>query len=198
MYDIATPEPANCALFLVMTLGIAGIFHTAWLRSSGLRLFAQPIDFGKSFRDRRIFGDNKMWRGLIMMPLAAALVFALFAAARDLLPPWIERGMWHLSAYQFALLGFVAGAAFMLAELPNSFLKRRLGVAPGFAPRQPALAVFCFVLDRVDSVLGTLIALSLFVPLALMTWWWALFFGALVHAFFSTLLYFLHLKARPL
>jgi CDP-archaeol synthase len=196
--NIALPDPVSCALFLAVTLGIAGIFHTAWLRWQGSRLFARPIDFGKRIRGKRIFGDNKMWRGLMLMPPAAAAVFALFAANRQMLPEWIEQGMWQLPVHQFALLGAVAGASFMLAELPNSFLKRQLDVAPGGAPRQPALAVFCFVLDRLDSVLGTLIVLSFLVPLTLATWAWTLFFGASMHALFSTLLYVLKLKARPL
>ena len=85
----------------------------------------------------------------------------------------------------------------MLAELPNSFLKRRLGVAPGDAPASPGLRLFCFVLDRSDSTLGVLLALSLLLPVHPLTWVWALLFGAGLHWLFSFWLYRLRLKKRP-
>ena len=107
-----------------------------------------------------------MWRGFVVMPPAAAIAFWAVGSLRPGLPRWLASGMWELSSAQYAAVGLACGFAFMLAELPNSFLKRQLDVAPGMAPRGRGLAAAFFVLDRVDSVLGVLIILTALLPVA--------------------------------
>ena len=99
---------------------------------------------------------------------------------------------------QYALLGLACGLAFMLAELPNSFVKRQLGIGPGLPASRPLLRAVFFVVDRCDSVLGVLIAASLLVPLPAATWYWVLLLGPCVHAVFSVMLHRLGVKARAL
>jgi len=186
------------AVFLVFSMSAAGVAHVAWLRSAAARRFTQPIDMGCTFRARRVFGENKMLRGFVVMPPAAAVTFALFGAAREHMPSWLAQGVWDLQPAQFALLGFACGLAFMLAELPNSFVKRQLAIVPGHAPSSPLLRVLFFVIDRCDSVLGVLIVASLLVPVQALTWVWVLVLGPLLHALFSVLLHRLGVKARAL
>ena len=50
-----------------------------------------------------------------------------------------------------ALYGFLLGAGVVLGELPNSFLKRRLGIAPG-EKRPSPLGVALAVYDQADFV----------------------------------------------
>jgi hypothetical protein len=50
----------------------------------------------------------------------------------------------------------------MLSELPNSLLKRQLGVAPG-AAGQGAAGVLFYVLDQIDMLVGVWIVLGLVV-----------------------------------
>jgi CDP-2,3-bis-(O-geranylgeranyl)-sn-glycerol synthase len=155
------------------------------------------MDFGKSLRGHRIFGDNKMWRGLVVMPLASSFAFAIFAANRDELPVWLQAGLWLLPIADYALLGFSCGLAFMLAELPNSFLKRQMDITPGGVSQIRELAVCCLLFDRFDSSLGVLLALQLQVPLSWQTWLYTLGIGGGIHWIFSYLLYLLGIKARP-
>jgi len=196
--QIASPDPFSNALFLVVALSLAGLVHSAWLHSPHSHRFASPIDGGKTYRGQPVFGKNKTWRGLMVMPLAGAFFFAALAALRDSLPSWYADGLWHLPVSTYAWLGLISGLSFMLAELPNSFLKRRLSIPPGGTGQQPMLKLLCFVFDRVDSVLGVLLALSVCVPMTLYAWLWALIFGAAAHGGFSVLLYVLGVKARPL
>jgi hypothetical protein len=56
--------------------------------------------------------------------------------------------------------GAIYGLGYVLGELPNSFLKRRLGVAAG--DRSPRFGSLQYVADQVDSVIGCLIALRTF------------------------------------
>jgi len=186
------------AIFLVVAMSLAGVAHLAWLRSRWSKQFGQPLDAGLTFRGRRVFGANKMLRGLLVMPLAAALSFPALGSLRERLPGWLGGDIWDLTAGDYALLGFACGLAFMLAELPNSFLKRQLDVPPGEAPRQKWLKSVCFVLDRCDSVLGVMAVVAMTLPVPAQTWLWVFILGPASHALFSTLLHGIGEKARPL
>lgn len=192
-----TPPALSCAVFVVLALALAGVAHVAWLRSRWSRRFALPLDGAATWRGQRLFGANKTWRGLMVMPLAAALGFGLAAQFRTYLPIWLANGIWNAPVSRLALAGLLCGLAFMLAELPNSLLKRQMGIAPGQAPQQPLLRTWCLVIDRIDSTLGALIVLSLMLPLPAMTWFWVPLFGISLHWTFSYAMYLLKLKSRP-
>ena len=50
---------------LVPTI-LAGVMVMLWCKLPILKAIAKPIDFGKNFTDgRRIFGDNKTWKGML-------------------------------------------------------------------------------------------------------------------------------------
>lgn len=196
--SLLMPVAFPCAIFLVLSLSIAGCIHTIWLWSKFSLALATPIDFGKTFAGKRIFGNNKMWRGLVAMPIASSLIFVAISAMRNKLPMWLQDGLWDLPSYAYAILGFSCGFTFMLAELPNSFFKRRLNVAEGTAPKNKLLASFCFLLDRFDSTLGALLALQLQVPISWQIWVYTLGIGGVMHWIFSYILYLLKVKARPL
>jgi CDP-archaeol synthase len=186
------------AAFLLIAMSAAGAAHVLWLRTALSRRFAWPVDGGLTFRGRRLFGDNKRVCGFMVLPPVGALTFLLLGGGREVLPAFFADGLWRLSAGQYAGLGLGCGFAFMLAELPNSFLKRQLGIAPGQAPLQPLLRPVVLLADRFDSVLGVLLALSLVVPVPLATWFWVLAFGPAVHAAFSIAMHGLGIKARAL
>ncbi len=59
----------------------------------------------------------------------------------------------RLRVAYLGLLGLAVGTAAMLAELPNSLLKRRLGIAPGVQARG-MLGVPFHVIDQVDVLFG--------------------------------------------
>lgn len=184
-----------CATFVVTGLSAAGIAHVLWVKSHLSSRFDQPLDCGLNWRGRRVFGRNKMLRGLMLMPLASSAAFALLAAAISAHSAMAEVGLWPLSVTGYAALGFACGLAFMLGELPNSFLKRQLDVPPGGSPQQRWLRLVCGLLDRLDSTLGALITLSLLVPVSLPLWIWALLLGPLSHALFSA---WLHAAGRTI
>jgi hypothetical protein len=65
------------------------------------------------------------------------------------------------------------------------------------APASRAGTALVFVVDRVDSILGMLVAISLVVPTPWMTWTYVLLIGPGIHLAFSALLYRIGVKARP-
>ena len=131
-------ELAEGAL-LTATLFVGFILHGLCIRLRALRGFAMPIE-------RRWFGENKTYRGVICVALGTAVGFVLI----DL--RFLSTGGWH-RATELALLGLLVGTAAMLAELPNSFLKRRMGIAPG-AQTGGIRGVAFHVLDQIDVVFG--------------------------------------------
>ena len=97
----------------------------------------------------RLFGANKTVRGAIVMSsgtAAATLALHRVPAYRERLPAELRTAgpLRH---------GALLGAAVVLGELPNSALKRRLGIAPGERAGSP-LGVVLAIHDQADFVLA--------------------------------------------
>ncbi len=137
--------PEGLLLFLPV-LG-APLLHAPVLALDLLRALKRPLDGGATLRGRRLLGDNKTWRGALVMvggPLLATLVLAQWPAWWDALPAEVrDAGP--------APVGLLIGLGVVLGELPNSFLKRQAGIAPGTQRRSPA-GLALTVLDQVDFV----------------------------------------------
>ena len=133
--------------------GLASRFDWfAWL--------ARPVDFGRRFRGRRLFGDNKKLRGVLTGGVGAAAVFAVQATVLHGVA-----GLKELEAFDYAavspwLFGFCLGAAAMLSELANSFAKRQLDIPPGRQAQGRWGPVF-HVVDQVDLLLGAWLVIAL-------------------------------------
>jgi CDP-diglyceride synthetase len=135
------------ALWVFVPVLGAPIVHAPILRwdlLSGLKL---PLDGGLELRGRRLFGANKTLRGLLAMVggvLAAAALLSLWPWYWHKLPDQIQdAGPW--------LYGLLLGMGVVLGELPNSFIKRRLGIAPGAQRRSPA-GTLISIYDQGDFV----------------------------------------------
>ncbi len=127
----------------------AALAHAPVLRYDLLKPLKRPIDGGSG-----VFGDNKTWRGALMMwsgTVAGTLALDRVEEFRERLPA-------ELRETPPAVYGALLGAAVVLGELPNSFAKRRLGIAPGghrLSPAGAAIALF----DQADFVLAAWFAL---------------------------------------
>jgi len=117
-------------LLLVPFLG-APLLHAPVLRFDLFRRLKRPLDGGRTFRGQRLFGDNKTWRGALFMSsgvLLATLILSFVPGYWRRLPePLQSRSPW--------LLGGLLGLAVVVGELPNSFFKRQLRIAPGARQR---------------------------------------------------------------
>jgi hypothetical protein len=185
-------DPLACAAFLLTAFVLAGTAQTAWFATRCSHPFAVPIDGGLRWRGRRLLGANKTVRGFVVMVPAAAAAFALLALA---IAPR-EAGLWPLTAAQYAALGAWAGFGFMAGELPNSLVKRRLGIEPGESAAGRLAAAAQFAADRLDSGLGMLAAVGLAVPVPGATWAVVLLVGPAIHWSFSVVMFRLGIKPR--
>ena len=191
-------NPWACALVVILAYTISGLVQTAWLKTALSMRFALPLDGGHTVLGRRIFGANKTWRGVVVLVPATALAFVVVASGLEqLVGGALSRRVWPLPLRQWACLGALSAVGYVLAELPNSFVKRQMGIAPGQAARTPWARAFCFLMDQVDSTFGVLLGIAVVVPTtwqfcALVVW-----LGAVWHWCFACLLYLLGVKQRP-
>lgn len=140
-----------------LLVGLA--FHGLCIKFGWLAWLARPIDAGATLRGRRLFGANKTWRGLVAVALGTAAGFGVQTVVHRV-GDWRSVELLTYSNPGVVGLGLAMGAAAMLSELPNSLLKRQLGVAPGAAGRG-AKGVLFYVLDQIDMLVGVWIVLGL-------------------------------------
>lgn len=184
------------ASVLISIFVIAGIAHSFWLRSRVSRFFNYPIDANCTLFGKRIFGDNKSWRGFVVIVPLVGLLFCVFGSLLPLAPENFRTGLWDLTPTQYTIIGFFSGLGFMLGELPNSFIKRQLHIQPGKLPMTSVSRLLFSVLDRIDSIVGMLIVLSLFVFIPFWSWIIILLVGPIFHLGFSLLLWKFGVKER--
>jgi hypothetical protein len=123
--------------------------HAPVLRYDLLPSLKRPLDLGAAPGGKRLLGDNKTVRGALMMAggtLAGALALHRLPAYRGRLPP-------ELRAAGPLRHGALLGAAVVLGELPNSIVKRRLGIGPGERAPSP-FGVVLAIHDQADFVFG--------------------------------------------
>lgn len=142
----------------------SGVFHMVVVKQRWLAALALPLDGGRSWRGHRLFGDNKTWRGVVVMIGAGALIGAVqgalgggaLAQVSALGDTWLVAPTPVGYALQYGGAHALLGLGYALGELPNSFLKRQLAIAPGTTGAGLVGAVF-FLLDQADSVAACLL-----------------------------------------
>ena len=101
--------------------------HAPVLSLDLLKGLKRPLDGGATWRGRRLFGDNKTWRGALVI-VAGVLVTTLLLSYWDW---WWSRIPGDLRDAGALPYGLLLGLGVVLGELPNSFLKRQLDIQPG-------------------------------------------------------------------
>ncbi|MCH6562215.1 MAG: CDP-archaeol synthase [Myxococcales bacterium] len=181
-------------LFLPLLAGL--IVHGLCIKYSWLAFSARPLDHEKRLRGVRLFGANKTWRGILAVAAGSAGFLCLQTEVLHGIPGARGLELFDYASVNGVLLGFTLGAASMLAELPNSLLKRQLGVAPGSAVRG-RWAVLFYVLDQVDMLLGAWLVLAFVMPVTLQGIALSVCFLFVVHQLFSVFGYLFGMRATP-
>ena len=91
------------------------------------------------------------------------------------------------TVYFNLLSGALFGFAYMIFELPNSFLKRRFDIDAGSRGRFP-VNVFTFVYDQIDSMIGVMLVLAILARLSLMQYILAVILGGITHVLVNMIL----------
>ncbi|MBI3780323.1 MAG: CDP-archaeol synthase [candidate division NC10 bacterium] len=179
-------------LWLAAPVMLAAAIHIVVIRWNFLSSLTMPLDFGRRFRGERLFGNNKTCRGAIVMIAGSSVGMALQQVVRVRTLELFDYG-----AVNAWLWGGLLGLGFIVAELPNSFLKRQCGVPPG----QQAIGTIYWLfttLDQLDSVIGCLLALAIVWTPPWQVVVTALLLCSLVHIAFNLVFVHLGLKRRAL
>lgn len=147
-------------LFLPLLVGLA--LHGFCIKYDVLTFFCHPIDRGRSFRGKRIFGDNKTYRGVVAVSLGTAIGFGLQSLLLHRITSIRGIELFDYEFFKSLALGLAVGVAAMLSELPNSSIKRRFEIAPGSVAKGWKRAIF-YVYDQIDFLLGAWLVLAVVV-----------------------------------
>ena len=138
-----------------------------------------------------LFGRNKTWRGLVVLPILTAIGVLLFAPLDH-----VMRSDFSYRNYSQIGLGFLLGLAYVLFELPNSWIKRKLQIPEGQRPQK--YKWFFTLLDQGDSALGAVFVYLGFSDISLELAVQFVLYAIGIHMFFNGFLYLIGLRKEPL
>ena len=148
------------------------------------------MDFGLTFRGKRVFGSHKTVRGLIVGIIFATLTLWLQQLAFEHIG-WVSSWVTYVdySTLPTLILGPLFAIGALLGDAIESFFKRQKGVAPGEG---------WFPFDQIDYIVGGAIATWAFVPLSLKQYVLLIFLWFLTHVIATTIGYLIGVKDKPI
>lgn len=178
------------ALWFLLPAAAANSAPVFAAAAPGLKHLNAPIDGGRTFRNKLLFGPHKTWRGIVVGILVATIVF------------WLEQLLFEQSTsvrsltdtvpyshLPTLLLGPLFGLGALGGDAAKSFLKRQKGIASGdrWLP-----------FDQLDYIIGAVIVSLPFVILTPLQYLliFILWFG--MHVLATSIGYLLGLKAKPI
>ena len=170
---------------------LAGIFNMIFVKTNFYKDHNYPIDCFKNFKDgKRIFGDNKTYIGFFSMIIFSTLFQCAFGYIYHNFDISVDTYLYYDNTFLFnTFIGFLYGFTYMISELPNSFIKRRIGIPPGKTTNK-----LFFVVDQFDSIVGVMFILYLFSGISISRYLCYVFIGGVTHLMINTVL--LKIKIR--
>jgi hypothetical protein len=157
-------EPASIShnelIFFIgalIPLIISNVLHMVLVKKNGLPSLSIPIN-------SIWFGPNKTLRGFVFVPIVNGFVYLAVNWPGGCLLSGLDSHYYLYQAMHFGdincvnlllqqtLIGALYGLFYMLFELPNSWIKRRMGIAAGDSSSRSRW--FFTLLDKTDSSIG--------------------------------------------
>lgn len=181
----------------LMSTVISGILNMIWCKLNILKFLKKPIDFNKNFIDgKRVFGDNKTWKGLFGYILFNMLITVVWGnvCAFSGVEKYNYLYVNYPNIFKYNLMfGLLLGLGYSLFELPNSFFKRRLDIVSGKTAKG-IKKIFFLILDQADSVIGCVLVVSIFYKMSFSFYMIYVLVGTVTHILLNMLLYCLKLR----
>lgn len=177
---------------------LAGILNMLVVRRKWFKDRARPIDGGRLLGDnKRIFGDNKTGLGIVTMvvcSMATHVVFGILCKNMVYLQSLNQLYLYHENTPGYNLfVGAVMGLAYMGFELPNSLIKRRLGIGEGETQKGVKGRIF-LVIDQIDSLFGVIFVLVILAGISVKQYFGYIALGGLTHFTVNLILYKLRIR----
>lgn len=171
------------ALLAIIAAVVGGVLHMIAVKKDWMPFLKIPVS-------RHLFGENKTLRGFVLMPLlsipGAYLGYLLLGG--------YQRLTININETPWFIFGLLVGFAYVLFELPNSFIKRRMGIAPGETVMKGRLLMV--MADNLDSSIGVGIIIYVCFKAPLPTALSVVFLGPIVGLGVKRLLYLVELKRK--
>lgn len=186
----------------LMSVILAGVTNMVFCKYPMFEKLNRPMDAGHHWGkdQKRLFGANKTWKGFFGM-IAFGTLFQILWGLLSSVTPILEN---HNYLYQYqantigfnASVGFSLGLAYVLFELPNSFIKRRLDIQPGKQANNQLRWLF-IVVDQIDSLIGCTLVLAALIPMSFGRYIAFVLLGGVSHLAINQILYRLNLRKNP-
>lgn len=177
------------ALWFYLPAGAANMMPFFAGRSDWLSKLGIPIDFGRTFRGRRIFGDHKTIRGFIVGYIGAFAALLIQIYLYNHVSLMRDFSLFDYSSVNIWLFSAIFSIGGLGGDALESFFKRQLDIPPGtsWAPY-----------DQMDWILGAVllsIAVTSFTPSFYL---WAIVWGLILHPLSTVIAWLIHIKDKPL
>lgn len=182
----------------LMPVIFAGAANMLFTKTKLYKMGSNPIDGGFICKDgKRLFGENKTWAGFFGMIFFGAFFQILWGIINN-----FSEHMKSMNELYYELentlifnlcVGALFGLAYVLFELPNSFIKRRLNIIPGKTGKGIKGKIF-FVVDQIDSLIGVVGVLAFFSKMTIIKYCMYIFLGAFTHIAVNMILYALKIR----
>lgn len=181
----------------MMPLVLGGISNMIFTKTKLYKKYKYPIDGYTRLSDgNRLFGDNKTIIGFASMIVFVTVIniiwgFVCMYTNLEGINNWYDNI--NNSICNNALIGSLIGFIYMLLELPNSFIKRRLGISPGITESGIKGKIF-FIIDQIDSLIGVFLLLIAVSNLGFKEYIEYVILGAVSHLMINIILHKIKLR----
>jgi len=177
------------ALWFFLPAGLSNTTPVIVAKIPFLKNYNYPIDFKKSFRGKRIFGDHKTIRGFITGMIVAVIVSMLEVNIYS--NNEFVRSVVRIDYSQInpLILGLLSGFGALSGDAIKSFFKRRAGVQPGKA---------WIPFDQIDYIIGGILLTLPYIRLELSEYIVVFIVWTILHPFSTVTGYLLKLKSQPI
>lgn len=182
----------------LMPVILAGIFNMIFTKTKLYSKYRRPIDGGRRLKDKEeIFGKNKTWIGFFSMILFGAVSQVIWGYLCKNINFLVGRNYIYLNTQNSFLnniiIGLCLGFAYVICELPNSFVKRRLKIEPG-KTNKGFIGKLFFIIDQIDSIIGVTLVLSIWYHMPMYQFFLFIFLGGITHIIVNLILYVVKIR----
>jgi CDP-2,3-bis-(O-geranylgeranyl)-sn-glycerol synthase len=178
------------ALWFLLAAAFGNVAPILSNKIPGVNRWNTPIDGGRKFRGKQIFGSHKTWRGLVSGIILATVVLWLqqIAIRHYVWAADITKGA-DLTSYPTLILGPLFGIGALGGDAIESFFKRQRAILSGES---------WMPYDQIDYIIGGVIVSLPFVILPFVEYVWIFAVWFVMHLISSYIGWLIGFKEKPI